>query len=305
MRRTIKLTAIAVSSILSLFLLLVFAAVILLDHFLEYKADEPVSYSQAVQTVLTFNFEGESEKEAKSTKESMTYGNVTVYVDEKDLDLFPVMKETLDKAKSLNEQLLGEIKERNVDLILFSDKEEFDKMSDLENVSGFYHTFALLIGVRVDNKEEILKEKEGPLYFFERSVLHEYSHYALDRKVEVTGYGLNSYPLWFQEGLAEYIANEGTNVEPWNFSLVAFDELRTHEQWRDARLRKMTDVYRQSYYAVSHLIEEKGEGVINEIIEATGESGDFESSFIDVTGLTYEELDEEVGERMNKSKLRR
>ncbi|MCA0987283.1 collagenase [Guptibacillus algicola] len=296
MKPTVKITLIVISSILSLFLLLVLVAVILLDHFLEYKASEPVSYSQAVETVLTFNYEGESEKEAKSTKESMAYGNVTVYVDDQDTDLFPVMEETLDKAKSLNEQLLGEIKERNVDLLLFSDQEEFERMSDLENVSGYYQNFGMLIGVRVDDKQGILERNEGAAYFFEQAILHEYTHYAFDRKVEMAGHGLHSYPLWFQEGVADYIANDGTTVEPWNFDLVPFDQLCTHEQWRDARKRKMTDVYRQSYFAVTHVIEENGEDVIKEIIKATSESGDFESSFIDVTGLTYEELVEEVGE---------
>ncbi|MGE6204386.1 collagenase [Guptibacillus hwajinpoensis] len=120
--------------------------------------------------------------------------------------------------------------------------------------------------------------------------MHEFAHYALDRKVESTTPGLDPYPLWFQEGVAEYIANDQTIVEASDFELVNYDQLKSYQQWKTARKQDGTDVYDQSYFTIKFLIDESGENVIEDIINATSNSGDFKRSLEDVTGLRYDTL---------------
>lgn len=210
-----------------------------------------------------------------------------------------MIKETLEWAKERNKEVLGEVNERRVDLLLFNDDLEFQTMSELEDVAGYYDGFGMVIGIRVDDKQLILDRKETPLYFFQKSLLHEYTHYALDQKIVVTGVAQEYYPLWFQEGLADYIANDGTVVEPYDFEHVKLQELKSHEQWRAARKQPNTDVYDQSYYTIKYLIDQKGEGVIEEIIDATSESGDFKQSFKAVTGVSFEALEKKVDVEVN------
>ncbi|WP_270181142.1 collagenase [Alkalihalobacillus sp. CinArs1] len=294
MNTTLKITLIVISSVLTLTLLLVGAAVFFIHSFIEESAGETVSYYHAVEAIVTLNFDGELEKEAKQSRDELVDRDVTIYVEGEDMDLFPLVKDTLKQARATTKALIGGVDERNVDLILFTNEEEFNGLSELSHVEGFYDRFSMMIGVLVDDKQGVVEGDEKALYHFQRKILHEYTHYALDRKVEVTNAGLHFYPLWFQEGVADYVANKGSIIETWDYELVPFDQLITHEQWEEAGAREMTDVYRQSYFTVTYVIEENGEEVIKEIIDATSESGDFEQSFENITGLSYGDLFEKV-----------
>ncbi len=300
MKKATKIIVIIVSSIFFLLLLLLIGVIIYFHSVVEENAGEPVTYFQAVKTILNLNFDGELERKAKASKDMQSYQNISFYVDKQDDDLVPLIEDTLDWAKTKNKEILGNIKERDVDVIFFSNKKDFQNISNLHSVSGFYDHFGLFIGIKVDDKKGILNGKETPLYFFQKSILHEFTHYTFDRKVEITPYGIDSYPLWFQEGIAEYISNDRTVVEASDFKHVNYDQLRSHNQWVAARKQIGTDVYDQSYFTIKFLIEEKGGSVIKDIIEATSASGNFKKSFADVTGLHYDALYEKVQIELEK-----
>ena len=290
MKKAIKIVVIIVSSIFFLLFLLLIGGIIYFHSVVEETAGEPVTYFQAVKTILNLNYDGELERKAETSKDMQSYQNVSIYIDKQDNDLVPLIEDTLDWAKTKNNEILGVIKERDVDVIFFSNEKDFQNISNLESVSGYYDHFGLYIGIKIDDKKGILNGKETPLYFFQKSILHEFAHYALDRKVESTPPGLDPYPLWFQEGVAEYIANDQTIVEASDFELVTYDQLRSYKQWKTARKHIGTDVYKQSYFTIKLLIDENGEKVIEDIIDATSTSGDFKKSFEDVTGLRYDTL---------------
>ncbi|WP_371018003.1 collagenase [Pseudalkalibacillus sp. JSM 102089] len=304
MNKTIKILIIIFSSLLSLLLLLLLAGVILLHNVIEENSGEPVTYFQAVKFGLSLNFDGKLERKAKHSKEMKVYENMSIYVDDQDVELFPLIIDTLHWAKDRNADILGDIDGKDVDLLFFHNKKDFESISDLNHVSGFYDQYGLFIAVRIDDKKGILDGKETPLYFFQKRILHEYTHYALDQKVADTPLGLDKYPLWFQEGIAEYISNDQTTIEVSDFKLLTYDQLRSHEQWAAAREQKETDVYDQSYFTIKFLIDEQGEEVIEEIIDSTNDSGDFKESFADVTGLDYDRLYEKLEIKLGKEKDR-
>ncbi|MGE6204379.1 collagenase [Guptibacillus hwajinpoensis] len=290
MKKVIKIVIIIFSSILFLLLLLLIGGVKYIHSEVEETAGEPVTYFQAVKTILNLNYDGELERKAKTSKDMQSYQNVSVYIDKQDNDLVPLIEDTIDWAKTKNKEILGNIKDRNVDIIFFSNEKDFQNISTLDSVSGYYDPFGLYIGIKIDDKEGVLHGKETPLYFFQKSILHEFTHYTFDRKVEGTKTPMNQYPVWFQEGIADYIANDRTIVEASDFEFVTYDQLRSYEQWKTARKQDGTDVYDQSYFTIKFLIDENGENVIEEIIDATSNSGDFKKSFEDVTGLRYDTL---------------
>ena len=130
-----------------------------------------------------------------------------------------------------------------------------------------------------------------PLYFFQKSILHEYTHYSFSRMVDGAKFGISAYPTWFVEGIAEYIGNDQTNVEYSGFKLVPFSQLISPEQWQTARFQDGTEVYYQSYFAIKYLTDRYGEGVLSDIIQETNETGDFEASFVEVTRMSIEDLE--------------
>ncbi len=290
MKKVIKIVAIIVSSILFLLLLLLIGGIKYIHSEVEETAGEPVTYFQAVKTILNLDYDGELERKAKTSKDMQSYQNVSVYIDKKDNDLVPLIEDTIDWAKTKNQEILGDIKGRDIDVIFFSNENAFKKNSTLDSVSGYYDPFGFYIGIKVDDKEGVLNGKETPLYFFQKSILHEFTHYTFDSKVEGTKTPMNQYPLWFQEGVADYIANDRTIVEASDFEFVTYDQLRSYEQWKTARKQSGTDVYDQSYFTIKFLIDKKGEKVIEDIIDATSTSGNFNKSFEEVTGLRYDTL---------------
>ncbi|WP_273833620.1 collagenase [Guptibacillus sedimenti] len=290
MKKAIKMVVIIFSSIFFLLLLLLIGGVNYIHSEVEETAGEPVTYFQAVKTILNLNYDGELERKTKTSKDMQSYQNVSVYIDKQDNDLVPLIKDTIDWAKTKNKEILGDIKDRDVDIIFFNNEKDFQKISTLDSVSGYYDPFGLYIGIKIDDKKGILNGKETPLYFFQKSILHEFTHYTFDRKVEGTKTPMNQYPLWFQEGVADYIANDRTIVEASDFEFVTYDQLRSYEQWKTARKQDGTDVYDQSYFTIKFLIDKNGENVIEDIIDATSNSGDFKKSFEDVTGLRYDTM---------------
>jgi len=290
MKRFIKIIGITLSTIILIVLLFIIGMGIFIHKTLEKKTHENLPYVQSIKMFLTANFEGKAERELKANRLKENFKNITIYYPDDFSELIPITKETLDWAINKNKKVFGTVELRPVDLIVFKDKRDMNKLSNLKDVSGFYSDFDKLLAIKYDNKEAILERKETPLYFFQKSILHEYTHYIFSRMVAGTKAGVSAYPLWFHEGIAEYIGNDKTNVEYSNFKVVSFDYLVDRDQWQTARFQDGTNVYMQSYFAIKFLVDNYGEGILKEIINSTNSTGNFEESFKKTTGLTFHEL---------------
>lgn len=292
MKRVIKSLCISLSTILLIVILFVIGLSVFVHNTLEKKTHENLTYFESIKMFLTKNFDGKAERALKESRLKEKFQNITIYYPEDFSELIPITKETLKWAINKSKSVLGIVEATPVDLIVIKDKEEMNDLSNLKEVSGFYSNFDKLLAINFDNKEAILERRETPLYFFQKSILHEYTHYVFSQMIAGTKTGVTAYPLWFNEGISEYIGNDKTIVELSNFKVVPFDQLIDGEQWQTARFQDRTNVYMQSYFAIKFLVDNYGEGILKEIINSTNSSGDFKVSFEKSTGLTFNKFEE-------------
>ncbi|MCL6573142.1 MAG: collagenase [Bacillus sp. (in: Bacteria)] len=274
-------------------LLLTIGVGVFINKTLEKETNEDLPFFQSIKMALIQNFEGNTEKTLKGNRLKEKYQNIVIYYPNDFSELIPITKETLEWAITKNEEVFVTITTQPVDLIVFKDKEEMKQISDLVDVSGFYSNFDKLLGITYEDKELILNRKETPLYFFQKSILHEYTHYIFQRTIESSLKNTSTaYPVWFQEGISEYVGNDKTIVEYSNFQVVPFNQLSDGDQWQEARFQNGTNVYDQSYFAIKYLIDKYGEETISNIIKSINRTGDFEGSFIETTGINVLEFED-------------
>ncbi|WKA54565.1 peptidase MA family metallohydrolase [Planococcus shixiaomingii] len=295
MKTSTKMLPIILSSIIVLLGIVLVGGSIFLSKFLEEKTQEELTYFQSIQMLFNTNFDGAAEREIKEANLREDHHHVSIYYEENFTDLLPLTKDTLDWAIERNEELFGELDERKMDLIVFENPEDITQLSDLKNISGFYSEFERLLGIIYYNKESILEGNELALYRFQKNILHEYTHYAFERKIDKTKADDSTlYPVWFHEGLAEYVGNDKIRIEHSYFKDVPLQQLTTHDQWQKARFINKANVYEQSYFAIKYLVDQYGEESINELVESIGETRDFEKSFTELTGMTVTEFEQEL-----------
>jgi hypothetical protein len=260
----------------------------------EDSVNEKVGYFQAVKSILTLNFDGEQEQQLKAERNKINYEHVSIYYLEEDDVLLPVTKETLEWAMQMNDVLLGDYKKRPLDLIYFKDRNEMSHFTSLNKVSGFYSDFDKVIGITTEGKEEIVQRLETPLFLFQKTLLHEYTHYAFKQRLTQLKISYSDIPQWFEEGICEYVSYDQTTLSPHPFTLVPFVELNTNADWSQARTIEDTELYMQSYLAIDYLIEEHGTEIILAILEETKSHNDFNKGFENVTGINLIELEEQI-----------
>ena len=293
MRKLSKLVFI-IFSIFSVFLLLSVSVLgIIIHHKMEKELDQDLPFFQSIKMVLALNFDSEKEIQVKEERTREQHHHISVYYPDDFTELMPLTKETLEWAIEKNQELFGKVKEVPIDFIIFENYDELEELSGLMDISGFYSDFDKIMAITYDNKESILEKYESSLYFFQRSILHEYTHYILARLTDNSSKGISSYPIWFLEGICEYVGNDKTNVDyqGFNYKFTPLVELNTRNQWQAARLQDDTDVYIQSYFVIKYLVDTFGTGIMKEVINETNRTGNFEQGFLKATDLTIDSFE--------------
>ena len=296
MSKFFKILLIIFSRVFVLFLLLAIGAGVFIHMNMERELNQELPFFHSIKMALTLNYDSEEEMKFKEERTREKHHHISIYYPDDFKELIPITKETLDWAMKKNKELFGTVKEDPVDLIIVQNEEELAELSELEELSGYYSDFEKVFAVPYVNKESILERMEGSLYFFQKPILHEYTHYIFARLAD----DVSPYPAWFQEGISEYVGEDQTSVEYSGFNLVPFVELDTPEQWSDVRLQDNTDVYAQSYFAIKYLIDEQGTGILKEIIDETNSSGDFEQGFMKATNMTVGDFDNNFSDAIEK-----
>jgi Collagenase len=288
LKKLFKIFFIILSTISVLLLLLAIGIGEFIHKTLEREMNQDLSYFQSIKMALTLNYDGEIETQFKEERTKEKYHHISLYYPEEFSELIPITKETLDWAIDKNQELFGTVKEVPVDLIVVQNKDELREFSELEDIAGFYSDFDKVVAITYEDKELILERMETPLHYFQKIILHEYTHYIFARMVNDSSEGASPYPIWFQEGICDYVGNDQTEVEYSDFDLefVPLVDLVTQKQWEDLLTHGNTEVYLQSYFAVKYLIDTFGVGIVKEIINATNPTGDFERGFMQATGIT-------------------
>ncbi|MGE8082039.1 collagenase [Peribacillus loiseleuriae] len=297
--KAVKIIFIIFSGILILFILLVLLVLKEFQKEISQAVGKEMKLFDTIKAVTTLNYDSQEEKEFKRKSQKEQINDISVYYAPKLQGIVPLTKETLQRADHVTKKYLGNYKNKSVDL-LFIDPKDLKTFSTLKDISGFYSDFdkVIAIGLNVGEVENIIQKKETPLYLFQKSILHEYTHYATYRKLDEMGTNttMNDFPVWFIEGIAEYIGNDENHLDYHSFepTFINFERLNTHEQWENARLLEDVNPYLQGYFTVAYLINTYGQNIISTLLEETYISKDFYQTLHDVTGINIEEFENEV-----------
>ncbi|MCM3666141.1 collagenase [Mesobacillus subterraneus] len=283
--------------LLIIFIVAMFGMLKMFQKELNDRTGENSTLYETLRTAMHLNYDSELETELKRQSMMKKDDHVTIYYQEENKDLIPLVIETLKRANTKTYQLLGDYDQSSIDLI-FMNRENLEQLSNIDGAAGFYSDFLKVMGLTIDPEkvDSILQELETPLYYFQKTILHEYAHYATFRKIGDSGAMGDAFPLWFIEGVAEYIGNDKTEVhyESFHYETLSLKSISGEDKWKEARLNPDADPYLQSYFTVNYLMQDYGENVVTDLIDKTKETDDFYIALEQVTGKTILEFEQDV-----------
>ncbi|MBA5715180.1 hypothetical protein ACWA16_05555 [Bacillus subtilis] len=230
-----------------------------------------------------------------------SFKQADIYYTSKEKSLLPLTKETLEYAVSINQIMIGYSNQKPIDIIFFPNEKQMEAYSGLLDVVGFYSEREQLIGLLPEEKKKLLEGDEVAVYLYQRLLIHEYSHHAFHQKLKELETDPDEFPLWFHEGLSEWIANYELLIDPITFSVVPFDRLQTDRDWQEARAEYDTDVYLQSFYMIDELTGKYGKDIISEMIKETAKKGDFEKGFKSATKESLDQFEKDFKKKFEKN----
>ncbi len=267
-----------------------------------------LAVSSAVSVSMMYVLSGQNSRSVP-TKEQVTehmnkeiYKHTAIYYTADEKPLLDLTKLTLDHAKRINQIIVGYKGAAPLELIFFSDEAEMEQYSGLKNVVGFYSEQEQMMGLLPEEKKQLLKKDELAVFMYKQLIIHEYTHYAFHQKTRQLGTDTSVFPLWFHEGLSEWVAHYDVVIDPIAFSVVPFDQLTTDRKWQKSRMEYETDVYLQSFYMIKDLTDTFGEGIILTIINKTAETQDFEKGFEAATKESLKKFEHDFTKAYEKKK---
>jgi hypothetical protein len=268
-----------------------------LQEELNERTGENANFLVTVQSLITQNFDSELEKNLKAASMKKEYENISIYYQEENKELIPLTIETLKWAEEKSSEVLGSSENVPIDLIFMS-REDIEQFSNIESAAGYYSHFHKMIGVTVDPEsvESILQDLETPLYFFQKTILHEYAHYATYMTAEAAEAFGDGFPTWFIEGIAEYVGEDGTVVD-YDSNLheaLPLEKISWDNDFQEAQHVGLAEPYLQSYFTVNYLIQEYGVNVVDDLINRTRETGDFYEALEQLTERPVAAFEQEV-----------
>jgi len=151
-----------------------------------------------------------------------------------------------------------------VTVILYNEKDFFDVTRSPGWAGGLYDG-KIRLPIRGMSSSSLLR----------RIIIHEYAHALIHN---VTRY----CPRWIDEGLAEYFSEESI---PQIGQLIPLNLL---EQGFPMDEELVAIAYRESYWAVKHLLERYGKYRVTELLKSFGRGNDIRKAFREVFMTPYE-----------------
>ncbi|PSL41039.1 collagenase [Planomicrobium soli] len=256
--------------------------------FVIQKYKEP-AYQMAFSLMLKV-IASDIRNETLKNYNSIEYKHFTLHYSDQDKNLLPLTKAAINRGIELNSKFIGSYSEPN-DIVLFKTSEEMDSVSGLDHASGFHSMEMNMTGIVPEDREALANGSPPVIWEYNKTVMHEYTHFVMGHKFSELGLSLEDIPYWFNEGFAEYIGNEEMSITIMEQERLPLKEVTTAEQWRNNRLDSNYNIYLQSYIAVRHLIHTYGDTVILDLLNETQATKDFNSAFKNVTEIEIDDFD--------------
>lgn len=246
------------------------------------------------ENISVYKLINDIDKSTKDTNDynklfkSIKYDNNTVYYSPELEPALELVDAYLKKAAENNSKIFGNIITSPLSIKFDYDEEVFKKRSGIKDSAGLYSDINKTIHIYIEDCYSDVLGQNFNFWSFKNTLLHEYTHHMFFEFMNNNQLSKEKIPLWFIEGVAEYIGkdnDQGGLPE----TLLNFNELNTQKQWVNFA-NKSYNIYEQSHYAVSQLILIKGENVIKEILLNTKET-DFNTAFNKATGFTLKDYE--------------
>ena len=199
--------------------------------------------------------------------------------------------DSLNSIQNIESEVFGRNVKKNepLEVIVLRDSKDYLRANPSfdETVGGSYHSDKKRIIVYQD-REHFDDDKS----FMVGTFTHEYSHYLFDLFLQEEGIADQDIPLWFEEGICDYIRFQivDTIQMPGNIDpTLALTELHTNQSWISAS--NSSDVYYLAQRAIEFIIQQQGEkDILSKILTQQKVTGSFEKSVEQITELNVSKL---------------
>lgn len=198
--------------------------------------------------------------------------------------------EFLQQEKGRIADFFGNEEAGNLTVVFHDDFETLSEASGYEEAMGYYDF----------SNEEIHLVPDD--YSWDIIFLHEYTHHQSHLYAQKNGLSETRLPLWFEEGLADYLAGETSDwYELEDVEITDFTLLDTNYSFHNNSSRNY-DPYVQSYLAVQSLANEYGEDLLQTFLPAKMPS-EFYKMLEQGTGMKLADFQESFLKEMIENNL--
>ena len=238
-----------------------------------------------------------------------TYDNIRIIYNNEIEPILPLIEKYIEEISEKNNTLLGVNTSDKLTIQIDYDEEVFLMRPMLfkdnynANIGGYYNKKSNTIYLYTNNPlNDVLMNlpqvsiSEGNInlsdYSFKDNLFHEYTHYAIDRFIEDYNIDKNSLPLWFEEGICEYITTNDIYFDK-DLEYISLKKLETYEGFNNEISNLQANIYEQSKLAVLKIVNEKGEKVLKDMILSLKDK-DFEAVMQEYMNCSFEEFENDL-----------
>ena len=238
-----------------------------------------------------------------------TYDNIRIIYNNDIEPILPLIEKYIEEISEKNNTLLGVNTSDKLTIQIDYDEEVFLMRPMLfkdnynANIGGYYNKKSNTIYLYTNNPiNDVLMNlpqvsiSEGNINIsdnsFKDNLFHEYTHYAIDRFIEDNNIDKNSLPLWFEEGICEYITTNDIYFDK-DLEYISLKKLETYEGFNNEISNLQANIYEQSKLAVLKIVNEKGEKVLKDMILSLKDK-DFEAVMQEYMNCSFEEFENDL-----------
>lgn len=124
---------------------------------------------------------------------------------------------------------------------------------------------------------------------FKDNLFHEYTHYVIDSFIADNNMDSSLVPFWLKEGICEYITEKNVSFDDeWEY--IPLKQLETYGDWNKGNENIKANIYKQSKFAVSKIVNDKGEKSLKDIILSCKKKN-IETIIEEYMNCTFEEFE--------------
>jgi len=203
--------------------------------------------------------------------------------------------DTIENITELEKSIFGReiAKTDKLEVITLPNSKDYIQLNPLstEEIGGSYDSSNKR--AMVYQKRESYDDDES---FIIGTFTHEYSHYLIDLFLVEEGIDDKDIPAWYKEGISEHFHHQTVDTISIHKNIntsLKYTDLHTLEKWNSES--KKSDTYYLAERAIEYIVGHQSDlKILSKILLHQKETGSFEESFDQITGLNLSTLNETI-----------